>query len=198
MPGKPPPKLWPKAIEVYEILCKQPAKWTELKHQTDLSGTSLFDILQMLKKRGLIVQRKEDGKYCIYQKAAQSLNAKLIASITLSDEPRSIREFVEAIGPRRDVEKFKVEAIRANLALVTASMPGLLRDALRSRLNPHGRMEDLIELYIRPQAHNLLDLCINYKELSERVTEEMHETSFDQAQKEFDKFNAMWKELQRP
>ena len=99
---------------------------------------------------------------------------------------------------RKDTASFKEEAVRANLALVTASLPGLLRDGLRSKSNSHGRIDDLIELYIRPQVHNLLDLCLLYRELAERVTEEMHDSSFDLAQKEFDQFNAMWKNLQTP
>ena len=195
MPRKTPPKLWPKAIEVYEILRKKDATWTELRVQARLSGTSLADILQMLQNRDLIFHRKVDGKYCNVVRAYEGLDPKLVRYTTLSDDPESFREIVEAFRLRKDTRGFEEKAIRANVDAVSGSIPALIYDILRSSRNAHQRLDDLIELFLRPQAHALLGLCLLNKGLGENITKEMRDSIFEQFSKEFAKYNEAWKEF---
>jgi hypothetical protein len=195
MPRKAPPKLWPRAIEVYEILRRKDASWSELRHETNLSGTSLADILQMLQNRDLIFHRKVDGKYCNLVRAYEGLDSRLIRYTTLSDDPESFREIVEAFRSKRDTRGFEEKAITVNVDAVSGSIPALIHDSLGSGRNAYQRLDDLIELFIRPQAHALLGLCLLNKELGESVTREMRDSIFEQFSKEFNKYNEFWKEF---
>jgi hypothetical protein len=195
MPRKTPPKLWPGAIETYEILRKKEATWTELRHETNLSGTSLADILQMLQNRDLIFHRKVDGKYCNLVRAYEGLDPKLIRYTSLSDDPEFFGEIVEAFRSKKDTRGFEEKAIRVNVNSVTGSIPALIYDSLRSGRKAHQRLDDLIELFVRPQIHALLGLCLLNKELGENVTKEMKDSIFEQFSKEFDKYNEAWKEF---
>lgn len=195
MPRKTPPKLWPKAIEVYEILRKNDATWTELRHKTNLSGTSLANILQMLQERELIFHRKVDGKYCNLISAYEGFNPHLIRYTTLSDDPESFKEIVEAFRTRKDTRGFEEKAIRVNVDALSVSIPALMYDSLLRGRNAHQRLDDLIELFIRPQAHELLGLCLLNKELGESVTKEMKDSTFEQFSKEFAKYNEAWREF---
>jgi len=198
MPEKTVPKLWPRAIEVFRIIEGKTSTWSELKHETNLSGTSLSDILRMLQERGLIFYRKVDKKYCNRFSAYEGLDPKLIRSITLSDEAESFSEIVEAIRSRKDTKKdtkgLEEKVMRANINLLTGSIPALIHDSLRSGRNAHQRLDDLIELYIRPQTHNVLGICLLNREVGESVTKEMRDSIFEQFSKEFDKYNEAWKE----
>ena len=82
-----------------------------------------------------------------------------------------------------------------NVDAVTGSIPALIHDSLGSGRNAHQRLDDLIELFIRPQAHALLGLCLLNKELGESVTKEMRDGIFEQFSKEFEKYNEVWKEF---
>jgi hypothetical protein len=195
MPRKAPPKLWPKAIEVYEILRRKDASWTELKHETKLSGTSLRYILQMLQDRELIFHRKVDGKYCNLVRAYEGLDPKLTRYTSLSDDPESFKEILEVIQTKKDTKGFEEKAIRVNLDTMTGSIPALINDALNSGRNAHQRLDDLIELFVRPQTHALLGLCSINKELGQNVTKDTKEVAFERFSKEFEKYNAAWKEF---
>jgi hypothetical protein len=197
MSQKTAPKLWPKAIGVYEILRKKDATWTELKHQTNLSGTSLADILQMLQKRELIYHRKVDGKYCNLISAYNGLDLHLVRYTTLSDDPESFKEIVEAFRTKKDTRGLEEKAIRANVDALSVSIPALMYDSLRRGRNAHQRLDDLIELFIRPQAHALLGLCLLNKEAGERVVKEMKDKIFEQFSKEFDKYTQAWREFNK-
>jgi hypothetical protein len=197
MPRKGPPKLWPRAIEVYDILRRKDATWTELRNETNLSGTSLADILQMLEKRELIYHRKVDGKYCNLISAYESFAPNLIRYTTLSDDPESFKEIVEAFRTKKDTKGFEERAIRVNVDALSVSIPALMYDSLLRGRNAHQRLDDLIELFIRPQAHELLGLCLLNKELGESVTKEMKDSTFEQFSKEFDKYNASWREFSK-
>jgi predicted transcriptional regulator len=197
MPRKTPPKLWPKAIEVYEILRNKDATWTELGHEMNISGTSLADVLEMLQNRGLIFHRNVDGKYCNLVRAYEGLDPKLTRYTTLSDDPESFREIVEAFRTKKDTQGFEEKAIRVNVNAISGSISALIHDSLGSGRNAHQRLDDLIELFIRPQTHALLGLCLLNKELGERVTRQMRDRIFEQFSKEFDKYNEAWKEFTR-
>lgn len=195
MSQKTPPKLWPKAIEVYEILRQKVATWTELRHQTNLSATSLAHILRMLQNRNLIFHRKVDGKYCNLVTAYEGLDLKLVRYTTLSDDPESFRDVIEVLRSRKDTRRFEEHAIRVNINAVSSSIPALIYNSLRSGRNAHQRLDDLIELFIRPQIQGLLGLCLLNKELAESVAKEMRDSVFEQFSKDFEKYNETWKEF---
>jgi len=195
MDQKTTPKLWPKAIDTYRILMKKDATWTELRHETNLSGTSLADILQILQNREHIFHRKVDGKYCNLVRAYEGLDPKLIRSTTLSDHPQSVEEALKVFRQKKDTRNFEEKAIRVNVNLLAGSIPALIYDSLRSGRKAHQRLDDLIELFIRPQIQNLLGLCLIDKDLAESVTKEMRDSIFEQVSKEFDKYNEAWKEF---
>lgn len=197
MSGKPPPKLWPKAIEAYEILRKHDATWTELKQQTGLTGTSLADVLQMLQRRELIFHRKTDGRYCNVIRAYEGLDPRLIRYTTLSDDPESFKEIVEAFRRKRATQEFEKKVIRTNVNSLSGSISALIYDSLQSGRNAHQRLDDLIELFVRPQSHALLGLCLLNKELGESVAKEMRDSTFEQFSKEFDKYNEAWREFNK-
>jgi predicted transcriptional regulator len=195
-----PNRLWKGEIAIIQLLRDKELTWTEIRNETHLNTTTLSEYLQDLQEKDWIVRKKVEGqaqwKYTTYRHAYEGLDLKLIHSITLSDEPRSIKDFISALPPTTDTKRFEEEAIRANASLVTASIPALLYDSLRAGRNSDQRINELIDIYIRPQLSNLLRICLLNRKLAEGVTEKMRDTSFNQAEKEFDKFNAMWKALQ--
>ena len=104
-------------------------------------------------------------------------------------------DIVKILRSRRDTKVFEENAIRVNVNAVSASIPALMHDSLRSGRNAHQRLDDLIELFIRPQIHDLLGLCLLNKELAESVTKEMRDSVFEQFSKEMDKYNETWKQF---
>jgi predicted transcriptional regulator len=195
MPRKGPPKLWPKAIEVFNILRKKDATWTELRHETNLSGTSLRYILQMLLDRGLIFHRKVDGKYCNQISAHEGLEFELVRYTTLTEDPESFKDIVAAFRTKKDTGRFEDEVLMLNVNVMSGMIPGLVYDSLHSGRNAHQRLDDLIELFIRPQMHDLLGLSLLNKELAERVTKQMRDSNFEEVTKEFHENAKTWREF---
>lgn len=195
MPRKTPPKLWPKAIEVYDILRRKDATWTELRHETNLSGASLADILQMLLKRDLIFHRKVDRKYCNQIRAHEGLEFELVRYTTLTEDPESFKEIVAAFRTKKNTARFEDEVLRLNVNVMSGFIPGLIYDSLRSGRTAHQRLDDLIELFIRPQMHELLGLCFLNRDLGESVTKQMRDRNFEKVSKEFQENAKTWKEF---
>jgi hypothetical protein len=113
-----------------------------------------------------------------------------------SDELLFIKDFLKDNTSLIDVERFKEKAIKASAMLLTAALPAIIYNSLRSDRNKEKQGLDLsaidadgmIDIFIRPWIHNLLDLCLLDKELGERVAIEISSSIYGPAFKEYEDY----------
>jgi hypothetical protein len=149
----------------------------------------------MLLDRDLIFHRKVDRKYCNQIRAHEGLDFELVRYTTLTEDPESFKDIVAAFRTKKDTARFEDEVLRLNVNVMSGFIPALIYESLRSGRNAHQRLDDLIELFIRPQMHDLLGLCLLNRELAESVTKQMRDSNFEEVSKEFDKNAKTWKEF---
>jgi len=80
--------------------------------------------------------------------------------------------------------------------LLTASIPSVIYSSLRNYRIAEKRgldlsafsSDEMIDIFIRPWIHNLLDLCLLDKELGERIAIEISDSIYGPAFKEYEKY----------
>jgi len=106
------------------------------------------------------------------------------------------QDHLKSKQPSKETRAFLEKAIRASVMLLTASIPGIIYNTLRSYHTADKRgldlsaigIDDMINIFIRPWIHNLLDLCLLDKESADRITIEMSDSIFGPALKEYKKY----------
>jgi hypothetical protein len=191
---------WKGAKRIREVLRTKDATWGELRREAVRSHTALSRFLQDLRRDGYVFKGLIDGKYSSYERADEVFLRQLDNSIVLSDEILFVKDFLERNTSSSDVESFKEKAIKASAMLLTAVLPALIYNTLRSdpiQGKTLGDLEsvastltsdEMIDIFIRPWIHNLVDLCLLDKELAERIALEICSSMYGAAFKEYDEY----------
>lgn len=198
---------WKGAERIREILRKKDATWSDLNREAVRSHTLLSKYLSDLQKDGFVFKGLIDRKYSAYERADQVFAKQVDNSIVYSDELLFIKEFLKDNTSLIDVERFKEKAIKASAMLLTAAMPAIIYNTLRSdRITTKtlGDLEsvaealtsdEMIDLFIRPWIHNLLALCDIDKELGERIAIEICSSIYGPALKEYQEYIGILQKL---
>jgi predicted transcriptional regulator len=186
--------LWRGAIKIYHLLLQREATWSELKRETGFSGTILSRYLRDLQSKGWVFKKQIDGKYSTYERAYRGFEGQMLDSFVMSQSADFVKGLLKVIRSTKDTQGLEEAAIRANIMLLTASMPALIYNSLRSNRNAHQRIDDLIEIFTRPWAHHLLDLCLLEKDLGEEISIELSNSIFAPGLKEYEKYKEILKE----
>jgi len=191
---------WKGAKRIRERLHRGNARWADLNRDVISSHTALSTYLRDLQKDGFVFKGLIDGKYTSYERADQLFAKQLDNSIVYSDEILFVREFLKHNTSLIDVERFKQKAIKASAMLLTASIPAIIYNTLRSDRMTGKRLgeldfvaaaatsDEMIDIFIRPWIHNLLDLCLLNKELGERIAIEICSSIYGPAFREYEQY----------
>jgi hypothetical protein len=187
---------WKGAERIREILRRKEATWADLNREAVKSHTLLAKYLHDLQKDDFVFKGLIDGKYASYERADQLFAKQLDNSIVYSDEILFVKEFLKDNTSLIDVERFKEKAIKASAMLLTAALPAIIYNRLRSEnTEPKQRIDlsaidadGMIDIFIRPWIRNLLDLCHIDKELGERIALEICSSIYGPAFREYDEY----------
>jgi hypothetical protein len=187
---------WKGAKRIRDILVQKKATWTELKQETELSHNVLSKYLRDLQDEHLVFRGKIDGKYSTYERAEQSFAHDLDNTLVLSDQLLFVKDLLKLDPSMKDADGFLEKAIRAGVTSLAASMPAFIYNSLRSNRIVDPRvgdlsalsMDEMIDIFIRPWIHNLVELCLLDRESGERITVETSDSIFGAALKEYDEY----------
>jgi hypothetical protein len=194
---------WKGADRIRGVLRTKDATWADLRQQAVHSHTLLSGYLQDLQKDGFVFKGLIDGKYSSYERADQLFAHQLDNSIVYSDELLFVKDFLKDNTSLIDAERFKEKAIRASAMLLTASIPAIIYNTLRRERIPAKGIDDLvalscndmIDIFIRPWIHNLLELCLLDKELAERIAIEISNSIYAPAFREYEEYIEILRKL---
>jgi len=187
--------LWRGAIKIYQILLEKEATWGELKRETGFSATILSQYLRDLQKSDWIYHKETDRKYAAYKEPYQTLYHQIVHSMLLYHEAESFKPHFNSLRVGNESAELERKAIRAYVMILAASLPALVCSSVRSGKDTHQRLDNLVEVFMRPWLHTLLDLCLIRKNAGEEITEEISKRLYQKGMQEYQSFHKTLEEL---
>jgi len=210
-------KLWKGEIDVYFRLLEKPMTWTELKRGTGFSNTTLARYLKHLTDLGYI---HHDPKTKTYRTSAYFLKLfpeKIAEAFRLVGELRRAGDLIERNHIDETSFKLNEAMVRAHASLLAASMPILLYDALGGKgsyeIRPQGRgrsraeerlmeriwrdshavADEMLENWVRPWIHKLLDVLHIFSSSNKDVLTDIGGPMIEAAIREVERYDRVMK-----
>jgi hypothetical protein len=187
--------LWRGAIKIYQILLEKEATWGELKRETGFSATILSQYLRDLQEGDWIYHKETDRKYAAYKEPYQTLYHQIVHSTLLYHEAESFKPIFKSLRIGNESSELGGKAIRAYVMILAASVPALVCSSVRSGEDVHQRLDNLVEVFMRPWIHTLLDLCLVRKNAGEEITEDISKRLYQRGMQDYENFHTRLKGL---